>query len=132
MQPRIVPIHKYSRLKIALAVSAAVIAGLVFLLFVNNNQNTKPVEYSRNEPVEKTITSDDKSGGISAPAVAENGYKEEKYYLSIEKYCSLEDGQIYFFIAYKSNSGNELSINEHLFRDALCTMLKLLLNLEII
>ena len=59
-------------------------------------------------------------------------YKEEKYYLSIEKYCSLEDGQIYFFIAYKSNSGNELSVNEHLFRDALCTMLKLLLNLEII
>lgn len=56
MEPRVIPAYKYSRLKMVLFGSAAVIGGLVFLLFVLKNQKTGTDEYSENKPVANTIS----------------------------------------------------------------------------
>jgi len=55
MEPRTVPFHKYSRLKLALIGSAAVIGGLVFLLFVLKNQKPTMNEYSEIKSTEKPV-----------------------------------------------------------------------------
>jgi len=55
MEPRVVSFSKYSRLKIALIGSAAVIGGLVFLLFVLKNQKPTMNEYSEFKSTERTV-----------------------------------------------------------------------------